>query len=148
MTVVTPARTIRTIDATSPSLLIVVDAESPGETSLRRAAAIATTLECPVEVLLVYRRIGFTTDAALVASAKRYRNQQLERAVEVLSQLLPDHPPPEARMRPYTLLPLGDCTEQARRAIRAATRDRRHRMVMTPPRLAQRPDSQMINEIR
>lgn len=137
MTVVTPAPSIPTIDLEAPSLLVVVDAESPGETSLRRAAAIATTLGCPVEVLLVYRRLGFTTDAALIATAHRHRRHQLERAVTVLQELLPHHPLPPARMQPYSWWPFRDCSERARRAIRAATRGRRHRMVMAPSRLAQ-----------
>lgn len=77
----------RTLGITRP-VLNVVEAGAPSQAVLRRAEAAAAVLDAPLHILLVEPRVGFSTDAAIIAFADRRLQARVEQCRRVIADVL------------------------------------------------------------
>jgi hypothetical protein len=120
-------------ESTDRPVLVVIDLDRPAGTG-PDPAALAGTPGSPVQLLIVAPRIGFSTDAALVAGAQSRLRQQAERALRGLRRQVPQLSGP-ADLVWYARTPFGRPVEQARRAVRRAARHYDARAVILPAHL-------------
>jgi hypothetical protein len=125
-----PARPVERSSADQP-VLVVVDLDRPGGTAPDPAVLAADAFNSPVELLVLAPRIGFSTDAALVAGAHRRVREESERALPALRRLVPQLGG-SAEVVWYARTPIGNPREQARRAARRVARRRHARAVILP----------------
>ena len=131
-TTILPDRPVERSSADQP-VLVVVDLDRPGGTAPDPAVLAAGT-DSPVELLVLAPRMGFSTDAALVAGAHRRVREEVERALPALRRLVPQLGG-SAEVVWYARTPIGNPREQARRAARRVARRRHARAVILPSHL-------------
>jgi hypothetical protein len=145
----TPTLT-RTHWATTPStvprpaqddrlILVVVDLDHNDGSVLRRAVAAAETLAAPLSLVILHRRLGFTTDAALAASWHERLNRRHDEILDAVLALLAERGLESSLVSvervPHARLPLGDPVGQAARTVRGVIRGRPVGWVVAPPHL-------------
>jgi hypothetical protein len=120
-------------------ILVIVDIDQNETEVLRRAVAAAETLGAPLALVILDRRLGFTTDAALAAS---WHERLTRRQDEILSAVLPllaerrlESSLGSVERVPQARLPLGDPVGQAARTARDVSRGRPVGWVVAPPHL-------------
>lgn len=110
----------------NPVIFVVVDVDRDDESVLQRAVATAGSRDADLCLLILHRRLGLTTDAALAASwHARLERRQFEITNAVRAQLADRGLDPSrvsVNLLPHARLPLGDPVRQAARAVRSAVR--------------------------
>jgi hypothetical protein len=121
-------------------ILVIVDIDQNKTDVLRRAVAAAGTLGAPLALVILHRRLGFTTDAALAAS---WHERLTRRQDEILGTVLPllaerglESNLGSVERVPKARLPLDDSVGQAAaRTARNVSRGRPVGWVVAPPHL-------------
>jgi hypothetical protein len=131
-TTILPDRPVERSSADQP-VLVVVDLDRPGGTAPDPAALAAETFGSRVELVVLAPRLGFSTDAALVAGAAQRVREDAERWLRALRRWLPQLG--SADVVRYARTPIRDPREQARRAAQRVARRREARAVILPAHL-------------
>ena len=120
------------------SVLVILDVDRPIDLGLVRSALAGPASGNRVRLVLLAPRLGFSTDAALVARARRRLDA---RCAAVLSALGPhsNRLAEPADLERYARTPLGKPVEQVRRAAQRAIRRHRPDVVILPSHLRAEP---------
>lgn len=128
------ARTSR--EATTQPILVLVDIAFPLEPQLRRAVGLAAARGVSLRVALVHPRLGFSTDAAIVARhIEQLRDERVAVAGIVERLLEGQQVPYEVRLVPYARRPRRSLTARARRAAQLYARRESAQLVLAAPHL-------------
>jgi hypothetical protein len=115
-------------------IVAVVDLGYPAEPVLAQVALTAQPFVCRVKPVVLAPRIGFSTDAALVARAHQRVQDEYDDVLAALWRQVP-HLVEPADFVWYPWSPVGGPVMKARRAARRATRAYRAHEVILPPHL-------------
>jgi len=127
-----PDRPVERVPADSP-VLVVIDLDHPAATP-DPAVLAAATAGRPVTLVALASRVGISTDAAVLAAARRRVREEAERMTRIMRRPLPPLSGP-ADLVWYARTPLGRPVEQARRAAHRAARRHGARAVVLPAHL-------------
>jgi hypothetical protein len=123
------------LEPTDRPVLAIVDLSHPAGAVPAPAIVAAHALGRPVKLVLLARRVGFSTDAALVAGAHQRLKEEREKVLAALSRQVP-HLTGPVDLLWYARTPFGKPVEQARRAAQRAIRRYNARELILPPHLA------------
>lgn len=70
-------------------VMAIVEASSPSPAVLQRAEAAAAALACPLHILVLEPRLGFTTSVRLVGYALRRAELSWQRCCRMIAETLP-----------------------------------------------------------